>query len=186
MRARLAAVLPGVVVLDGTAEAIPLEHDEVDAIIAGEAFHWFQTRTATAEIARVLKADGAIVLLWNTPTWTAETTPWLEDFRRLVAHRKRAAGEYPAAGTWRQEFERSRLFENLEHVEFTHEQTLDPSGFVAQVASWSWIANLEEERCRAVLQDVATLVERQGTIVIPYRTDLFLARRRGAPARPAE
>lgn len=31
------------------------------------------------------------------------------------------------------------------HTEAEHEQTLDRDGFVAQVLSWSWVANLAEE-----------------------------------------
>jgi hypothetical protein len=60
-------------------------------------------------------------------------------------------------------------------------QTLDPAGFLAQVASWSWIANLDGEPRRELLHDVAGLVRGQAQIVIPYRTDLYLARRAERP-----
>jgi SAM-dependent methyltransferase len=40
-------------VLAGTAEAIPLPDGSVDAVFVGDAFHWFDTRTALAEIRRV-------------------------------------------------------------------------------------------------------------------------------------
>ena len=179
MRARIAADLPDVTVLDGTAEAIPLRDHEVDAVVIGQAFHWFRTAMATAEIARVLTAGGGIALLWNTPTWTFESTPWLDDFRQIVAHHKQAAGAYPAReGAWQNEFDRLRLFEDLEHFHVAHTQTLEPSDFLAQVASWSWIANLMSEQRRAVLDEVEELVRGHHEIVIPYRTDLYLARRR--------
>ena len=89
MRERIAARLPEARVLDGTAEAIPLDDYEVDAVVVGEAFHWFQTQVAAEEIARVLTPQGGIALLWNTPTWTVETTPWLEDFRAIARLRER-------------------------------------------------------------------------------------------------
>lgn len=54
---------------------------------------------------------------------------------------------------------------------------MSPRDFLAQVASWSGIANLEETERQAVLDKVASLVEAQGEIVIPYRTDLYLTRR---------
>ena len=123
--------------------------------------------------------DGGLALLWNTPTWTAETAPWLEDFRQVVAHQKQAAGAYPVGdGRWRDEFTRTGLFTDLEHVEFAHTQRLDPSDFLAQVASWSWIANLGDTYREAALDDVAALIEGQPEIAIPYRTDLYLARPR--------
>jgi ubiquinone/menaquinone biosynthesis C-methylase UbiE len=183
MRTKLAATLRDVIVLDGTAEAIPLRDHEVHAVVVGEAFHWFRTAQATGEIARVLTDRGGIALLWNSPTWTVEDTPWLDDFRRIVAQHKRAAGGYPAGdGTWQREFERAGRFEELEHVQVSHAQTLDPIDFVAQVASWSWIANLDAGHRQVILDDVHAVVRGHDEIVIPYRTDLHLARRRGHAA----
>ena len=182
MRERIPARLPEARVLDGTAEAIPLDDREVDAVVVGEAFHWFQTQAATEEIARVLRPGGGIALLWNTPTWTVETTPWLEDFRAVVARHKRAAGEYPAgAGAWQPGLERTGLFDDLTHVALTHAQTLDPEGFLAQVKSWSWVANLDDALRQAVLEQVREIVGAHAEIVIPYRTDLHLARVRERP-----
>src|SRR5579875_2800020 len=43
MRAVLAAELPWVEALAGSAEAIPLEDGSVDAVLVGQAFHWFET-----------------------------------------------------------------------------------------------------------------------------------------------
>lgn len=100
MREQIKTTAPGVTVLDGTAESIPLPDADVDAVVVGEAFHWFETATATSEIARVLKPNGGLALLWNTPTWTVDTTPWLQDLRRILSHHKKSAGEYPAGDTW--------------------------------------------------------------------------------------
>ena len=50
MRAQLEAALPGVEALAGTAEAIPLPDESVDAVTAAAAFHWFDTEPALAEI----------------------------------------------------------------------------------------------------------------------------------------
>lgn len=178
MRAKITADLPDVDVLDGVAEAIPLHDGEVDAVVVGEAFHWFDPSMALPEIARVLRPGGGLAMLWNTSTWTIESTQWLRDFQRIVAHHKAEAGEYPSGqGRWRDEFEHSHEFEDLEHAEFSHTQVMSPRDFLAQVASWSWIANLEETGRQAVLDEVASLIEAQGEIAIPYRTDLYLTRR---------
>lgn len=183
MRARIAADLGEVTVLDGTAESLPLRDVAVDAVVVGEAFHWFRTTAATAEIARVLRPRGGVALLWNTPTWTTEDTPWLGDFQRIVAPHKRAAGSYPAGdGSWRAEFERTNLFEDLVLTHASHTQTLTPIDFLAQVASWSWIANLDSGQRQAVLDGLGAVVGEHDEIVIPYRTDLYLARRRGSSA----
>lgn len=69
MRATITAELPDVTVVDETAETIPLANGAVDAVVIGEAFHWFATKAATAEIARALRPDGGIALLWSRGCW---------------------------------------------------------------------------------------------------------------------
>ena len=65
MRAELERAVPGVEVLAGTAEAIPLADDSVDAVTCAQAFHWFRPDEAVGEIRRVLRPGGALALLWN-------------------------------------------------------------------------------------------------------------------------
>lgn len=66
MRGQLAAALPGVEVLDGTAENLPLPGASVDVVTVAQAFHWFDGLAALAEIRRVLRPGGGLFLLWNT------------------------------------------------------------------------------------------------------------------------
>src|SRR5204863_4155198 len=62
MRALLAAFAPAVA---SVAETLPLRDASVDAITVAQAFHWFDAPRALAEIARVLRPGGALVLVWN-------------------------------------------------------------------------------------------------------------------------
>jgi SAM-dependent methyltransferase len=50
-------------VLAGSAEAIPLAEDVVDAVFAGEAFHWFDVERAIVEIERVTRPGGGLATL---------------------------------------------------------------------------------------------------------------------------
>jgi ubiquinone/menaquinone biosynthesis C-methylase UbiE len=59
MRQRLVESLPTVQALGGTAEAIPLPDDCVDAVTVAQAWHWVDRPAATAEIARVLRPGGS-------------------------------------------------------------------------------------------------------------------------------
>ncbi|MGH3648167.1 MAG: class I SAM-dependent methyltransferase, partial [Micromonosporaceae bacterium] len=51
--------------LAGSAEQIPLPDGAADAVIAGQAYHWFDPATAHPEIARVLRPGGVFAPIWN-------------------------------------------------------------------------------------------------------------------------
>jgi len=65
MRARLAEASPGVAAVAGTAEEVPLPDGSVDAVVAGQAYHWFDPDRAHPEMARVLRPGGRVVAMWN-------------------------------------------------------------------------------------------------------------------------
>lgn len=65
MLAELRRTLPDVRARPGHAEAIPLPDASVDAVVAGNALHWFDMAVAGPEIARVLVPGGVLAGLWN-------------------------------------------------------------------------------------------------------------------------
>lgn len=72
--------------VDGTAEITMLPTDDIDLIIAGQAFHWFDKEKSKAEFKRILKLNGIVVLMWNDRR--TDSTPFLrayEDFIKLFA-----------------------------------------------------------------------------------------------------
>ena len=72
--------------IDGTAEITMLPTDDIDLIIAGQAFHWFDKEKSKAEFKRILKSNGIVVLMWNDRR--TDSTPFLrayEDFIQLFA-----------------------------------------------------------------------------------------------------
>ncbi len=102
MLAELRRQLPGVRAVEGSAEALPLPDQSVDAMQCGQAMHWFDMDRALPEIARVLTPGGVLAGLWNVDDdrvgWVAglaaisktETTLGLAHFYRL--------GEFPLVG----------------------------------------------------------------------------------------
>ncbi|SDN34353.1 class I SAM-dependent methyltransferase [Allokutzneria albata] len=74
MRTELLNRLSGLAALKGTAEDIPLPDERVDAVLVGQAFHWFDPELALPEIARVLKPGGVLAALWNHDD---DRVPWV-------------------------------------------------------------------------------------------------------------
>lgn len=65
MREQFARALPGVRVLAGSAERIPLADNAVDTVLVAQAWHWVDVERAVPEIARVLSPGGRLGLVWN-------------------------------------------------------------------------------------------------------------------------
>ena len=65
MLAELRRTMPEVRSVPGSAEEIPLPDASLDAVLAGQAMHWFDMDRALPEIARVLRPGGVLAGLWN-------------------------------------------------------------------------------------------------------------------------
>jgi SAM-dependent methyltransferase len=83
---QLRARLPQVATATGGAEAIPLPDGDVDAVVAGQAAHWFDPVPAAAELRRVLRPGGVVGFIWNTRD---ERVPWVRALGELLAPQAR-------------------------------------------------------------------------------------------------
>lgn len=82
---------PNAIASLGSAEALPLPTDSVDAVFAVGSWHWFAHDAATAEIARVLRPGGRLGVAWNIPD---DSVPWVADLNTII-HRHHAPGREP-------------------------------------------------------------------------------------------
>jgi len=162
-------------VLDGTAEAIPLEDHAVDLVTVGDAWHWFDAEHAAGEVARVTRSRGRVTLLWQTPD--AERTPtWTAHLGQIL---KPLRGDHPG---FRNEQGRGVLDAHpafgglVEHgVPFTWTPTR--TEYVAYIASTSFVAGLDDDTRAAVLDRVAAAVPRED-LRVPFATRVWLTERR--------
>ena len=166
MRAELSRAVPQARVLDGSAERIPLADRSVDAILVGQAFHWFARPAVDHEMARVLRPGGVVGLLWNFPDRTVD---WVAQFYQATHDPSPVTGEHPA---------------NLEAELFTPateswvdwQYELAGAEQLRELArTWSWVITRSDAEKAAIDQRLRLLTARhaelQGPVVrFPQRT----------------
>jgi SAM-dependent methyltransferase len=166
MRRILIEKCPSVDVRAGSAEAIPLADASVEAVFAAEAFTHFDGKRAVAEIARVLRPDGAVVLLWNLPAgpWEpsiAEVEAFLNEIIETRGLKYAPLDLGPTAytsGAWRDSFASSQFHEH-QAAKVANPQTLDRDGLVTFFASMGWIADLPDTERLPLLDEVSSLLK---------------------------
>lgn len=174
MRTQLDAVTPGTVALAGSAECVPLPDGTADAVVVGQAYHWFDRERAHAEIARVVRPGGVFAPIWNVRD---EDVAWVAELSR-IAHIGDSAGnvieKYADFGT---------DFGPIELGRFAHTSTLTPGEVIELLHTRSyWLTAPAEERGKIdrELRDLfATHPDLAGrdTVELPYQTLVLRSRR---------
>ncbi len=184
MRRVFARMVPDVPVLPGTAEEIPLPGGFADAVVAAQAFQWFDPARALPEIARVLRPGGGLGLLWNvredrSRAWTRQLTDLIDGYR--VARRIPRVRER----RWRSVFDRPGVpFLPLTLRRFEHRHRIPRERVVDRFLSISVIALLPAAERRRVAARVREILdsdlETRGRreIDMPYHTELYWTFRR--------
>lgn len=176
MRTALAEAVPGVDVVAGTAEAVPLARASVDTVTVAQAFHWFRAGAALAEMARVLRPGGGLALVWNERD---EATPWVATLNQLMRWREQRIPQYGDGIDWAEAVAASGAFTKLAHRRFSNPQELSADDLVARVRSTSYIATWSADDQEALADQVRALAAGLGErFVLPHLTDLFWCHRR--------
>jgi ubiquinone/menaquinone biosynthesis C-methylase UbiE len=182
MLRRLREVVPEVEGLEGTADAIPLAADSADGVFVAEAFHWFATPEAVAEIARVLRPGGGLALLWNLYEWGDDD--WLEKFGGVLGERLApavAAVDRNRPETWQGAFDGSR-FGPFERFDVPHELRTDADGLIAHVGTWSHTRVLDEPARAELARELESVLRREhpspDDVALGFRTQVHWTRLR--------
>ena len=150
MFARVVAVEPddamrahvGEDALAGSAEAIPLDDDAVDAVFVGDAFHWFDVPRALAEISRVARTGGSLVVLSNdwweqeSPRVPAAARKRLDEVFARFGPRRRSNADWPGGV--------EQVLGPLHEAELTSELAYDRATMVDLLLSTSTPAALDD------------------------------------------
>jgi SAM-dependent methyltransferase len=176
---------PALRTLAGTAENIPLPDTSVDAVLVGQAMHWFDLDRAIPEIARVLTPGGVLAALWNVDDdrvgWVATLAQISKGQSNvtLLRWRDRAARarqeRLAAAGSGR--------FEPADVAEFENGQRRTADSLLASIATHSNLLVMEEpERARLLAEVRDFLLARPetgaGEFVFPMVTAVLRTTRK--------
>jgi SAM-dependent methyltransferase len=173
MRRTFARMLPGVSIIDGTAESMPLASGSVDAVTAAQAFHWFATRRAVDEIHRVLRPDGGLGLIWNR----RDLRDPLQAALDAIVRPHRGVAPAHERDQWRQVIDGNPRFRPAGERQFKQGQPVDAEGVVDRVLSTSFIASLGEPARSQVIRQVRDVIGDHSELILRYVTDVFLFRR---------
>jgi SAM-dependent methyltransferase len=186
MLTELRRALPAVRALPGSAEAVPLADASVDAVLAGNAMHWFDMDVAGPEIARVLEPGGVLAGLWNV---FDDRVDWVAGLERVSG--SAAIGPRDTFSSWRAETAEAHLpnsgsiarFGSPEQAEFPHGQRRTADSLVATLATKAGMLVLPEPEREATLGRIrAFLASRpetaRGEFTLPLLTGVLRVRRR--------
>jgi ubiquinone/menaquinone biosynthesis C-methylase UbiE len=143
------------------AEALPLDSSVYQAIVVGQAFHWFDQTRALSEMARVAKPKAVLALFWNT---YAGPETWLPYPRGVPKQSLQALYDHP-------------LWAEPDHRTYAWNHRITPRSLLAFVRSHSSVACLPAAERDAYTRDVEPLaseVAREKTL--PMVTHVWRSR----------
>ena len=164
MLAALHANAPEATTAVGDAEAIPLADGSVDAVIALQAWHWFDSLAAGRECARVLAGGGTLGVAWHVRD---EREPWVADLSEASGRREDPAADLRGVAAP----EVGDGFGPAERAVFDYELTLTVDDLVELASSWSYLALATDRDERlAAIRAVGERAASGGLLRIPHRT----------------
>jgi SAM-dependent methyltransferase len=163
-------------VAEGTAEHTALASGSIDAIIAGQAFHWFDTGAAKKEFKRILNDNGIVALIWNERLTDA---PFEKDYDRLIAKHGK---DYVQVNHRNIDTEHLAAFYSPQAMKletFPNKQIFDFEGLKGRLLSSSYMPGSGEPGYKEMVADLKVLFDRyqeNQLVRINYTTKLYTGR----------
>jgi SAM-dependent methyltransferase len=171
--------------LPGRAEEIPVPDGSADAVVAGQALHWFDLDRALPEIARVLTPGGVLAGLWNVDD---DRVGWVADLAKISKHNSSVTLLRWREGSAESRQERlfaegSAFFGPAQIGEFEHGQARTADSLAATIATHSHFLVMDEPERNRLLARVRDFLHDRpetsaGEFVLPMVTVVVRAVRR--------
>jgi SAM-dependent methyltransferase len=169
--------------IDGDAVRTGLADRGVGAIVAAQAFHWFDPEPTRAEWKRILKPGGHVVLIWNDRR--TDSTPFLRGYEQLLQD---FATDYNRVNHTRIDLPAMARFFGHDDIAtrvYDNAQRFDYEGLVGRLLSSSYAPEAGHanhapmmERLRAIFSEH----EDNGRVVFEYDTRVYVTQFAGDPA----
>lgn len=119
---------------DGWAESTGMPPGSADAVLAAQAFHWFEPDPTLREFHRILRPRGWMVLFWNTRD---SEDPFTRGYSAIV-ERLPDSRRSEAIGLEAEDLTRGGLFQEALVRRFPSAQVLDEDGLIVRALSSSY------------------------------------------------
>jgi SAM-dependent methyltransferase len=188
---RMAAVLaersPGVRVVRGRGEAIPLPDASADAVLVASAWHWLDPGRAVPEIGRVLRDGGRLGVIWTSRD---RDVSWV---RELGWPGAGAPGDGPG-GEWQRRRRREvilppgAVFTGVETASFSFTRPMPVGDVTGMLATYSGIITASPADRAAAVAHAGAVLDRHfpgaTRIEVPMRAWCWRADRIPRAASP--
>jgi SAM-dependent methyltransferase len=158
------------------AEATTLPATSVDAVVAAQAFHWFDRAAFRAECERILRPQGVVALLWNVRRVVG--SPFATGYEALL--REFGTDYLTVRHENITEEELARFFEGpFERCVFDNVQVLDRVGLRARLLSSSYVPAAGHERHEPMLRALEALYQahqQDGVVRMEYELRAYASR----------
>ncbi len=179
MREKAIALLgntPGFTPVAGTAEHTGLAGQSIDAIVAGQAFHWFDRKAARIEFSRILKPGGIVALIWNE---RRVLNQFEQEYDKLIV---KHAKDYLQVNQRNIELKHINDFfapGSCYYDLFVNKQVFDFEGLEGRLLSSSYMPAREDPGYEAMHKDLRLLFDRHQEdhkVTLNYDTKMYTGR----------
>ena len=172
----LLAQYPNFKSINGTAEATGIENGSVDAVIAGQAFHWFDPEKSQTEYRRILKPGGWVILIWNRRL--IDASAFSRDYEALLNTHgidyAKVRHDHIDKGTITRFFANGHQYRSL-----PNEQVFDFEGLRGRLLSSSYVPAEGQPGFAPMIEELKRIFEEHnesGRVRFDYETDIYFGR----------
>lgn len=172
----------GIAYIEGTAEALDFADGSLGVINVGQAIQFFDRPVFYAAAGRLLAPRGLLTIIQNNRVW--QKIPLLDAHETYVETNDPTYSRDYRDIDLTSEFEALSWAETAERLEHPWERVIDTDRFVGTMMSRRTmkptVAKLGEAAVEEALRSMAAADGNpDGTVTIPYVTELFVARKQG-------